>query len=229
MRRGAFAIALAAAVGLGPLEAVEEWQLFPGVARPGSLRLAWVDVSAHGDGADGVAWAEARSIFEEAGIDVTWRRASAREEARPGEIRVVLVDRVLVDRASRRPVLGTTPLGPRRPGLVWVHGGSVRVVLGIPLRRAAQMLTVAQRRDLGVALGRVVAHEVVHTIVPLVGHGDQLMSSTLTREQLTSAHLSLDRVIAIEVRAALRHGPAPAPAEAELFPAAEGAVRRDVR
>lgn len=223
-----FALALLTTVcGLGPLEAGDVPRPRSDVTRPLALRLAWLDVTEHGAGARDVVWSESRSIFREAGIEVTWRQATERESARSGEIRVVFVDRVLVDRLTRRPILGVTPAWADGPHLVWVHVGSVRAVLGIPQHRAAHALPVAARRDLSVALGRVVAHEVVHAVVPSLGHGEALMAKTLTRSQLTSARMSIGPAAAHSVRAELRRGPAPPTGQAAVLTAVEGAAELD--
>ncbi len=203
MRRGAFAIAwlvVSASTTLGAGD-------LPQPGPPAVLHLAWMDVTRLGVGADQIIRAEARSILEEAGIEVVWRVAEAGEEARPGEVRVVFVDRALADRTTRRPILGLTPVRPGEPPLVWIHVGSVRVVLRLPVRRASHALSVGQRRDLSVALGRVVAHEVVHSLLPAEGHGPGLMSGALTRFQLTRARVPLGATLGRSLRAALREGP----------------------
>ncbi|MGE5126504.1 MAG: hypothetical protein ACM3PV_09435, partial [Betaproteobacteria bacterium] len=85
------------------------------VARPAArakpvptVRLAWLD-PAHvvGLGAAG-ARDEASRVFRTMGIATNWRRAEAREPARAGEVRVVLLGRGAVD-ARHAIVLGATP------------------------------------------------------------------------------------------------------------------------
>jgi hypothetical protein len=47
------------------------------------------------------------------------------------------------------------------------------------------MAMPGERLAVGMAIGRVIAHEVVHALVPWLPHGTGLMSSQLTWRQLT--------------------------------------------
>jgi hypothetical protein len=167
------------------------------------FRLAWLDVSDITRGVDDIARSETRSILKETGLDVVWRRGRAGELARPGEVRVILLQRSLFDGRSAHPVLGSTPPGARQCPNVWIHVGSVQAALGLRSDLSAKELRPRARRDLGVALGRVVAHEVVHAVAPSVEHEGELMSETLTRGELTRARLSLAPATAVAVRAAV--------------------------
>ena len=170
-----------------------------------AVLLAWVDVSSAAVGLGGVARSEVRSILEKAGLDVVWRQDSGGEAARPGEIRIILVNRLLVRRDSGRPVLGATPTEVRGHPLVWIHVGSVRAALGLPQSSSTNDLLVLARRNLGVALGRVIAHEIIHALVPSLRHGGVLMAESLKREHLTASRLSVDPAVALLVRAAFEH------------------------
>jgi hypothetical protein len=172
-------------------------------AAPVVLRLAWLDVSDITRGVDHIARSEARSILKKTGLEVVWRRGGAGELARPGEVRVILLRRSLFDGRSGHPVLGSTPPGARQYPNVWIHVGSVRAALGLRSDSPANELRPRARRDLGVALGRVVAHEVVHAVVPSVEHHGELMSETLTRSDLAGPRLRLAPGVALAVRAAV--------------------------
>lgn len=172
-------------------------------AAPAAFRLAWLDVSDTTRGVDDIARSEVRSILKKTGLDVVWRRGEANELARPGEIRVILLQRSLLDGRSTHPVLGSTPPGVRQHPHVWIHVGSVRAALGLRSGPPANELRPRARRDLGVALGRVVAHEIVHAVAPSVEHEGELMSATLTRRDLTGPRLSLAPGTALAVRAAV--------------------------
>ena len=148
---------------------------------------------------------------------------SGGEEARPREIRIILVDHLVLDAQVRRTIMGATPARDRVHPVVWIHTGSVLATLGLPPDFPILDLPLRARRDLGVALGRVVAHEVVHVLVPSLKHGRGLMSPMLTPGTLTSARLSLDPGAAELVRAALQGRPGPARPEAGVL-AASGAV-----
>ena len=68
-----------------------------------------------------------------------------------------------------------------------------------------------ERRLLAIALGRVIAHEVVHARVPSLPHGTGLMSGSLTRRQLTVASIPFEPEVAFALQAALRGDPVFAP------------------
>lgn len=189
-----------------------------------ALRLAWLDVEGVTVGVEGVARSECRSVLEKAGLEVVWRRGSGGEEARPGEVRVLLVDHLVVDPQARRSIMGATPAQPRLHSVVWIHVGSVRASIGFPSDFPILDLPVKARRDLGVALGRVVAHEVVHVLAPELPHGSGLMSPLLSRDKLIAAHLWLEADDAAQVRAALETAPTPADSGTGVL-AASGTVK----
>jgi hypothetical protein len=75
-------------------------------------------------------------------------------------------------------------------------------------------------RAFGIALGRVVAHELVHALAPSVPHGTGLMAEKLTCRQLTRPTLTFDPEVGLAVRAALRGEPSLAPSDAGTLAAA---------
>jgi hypothetical protein len=76
---------------------------------------------------------------------------------------------------------------------------AIGVVSGRPAR-----LDPPEARALGVAVGRVIAHEVVHALAPSVPHGVGLMSASLTRRHLTAASIPVDPEVALALQSALR-------------------------
>jgi hypothetical protein len=60
---------------------------------------------------------------------------------------------------------------------------------------------------LAIALGRVIAHEVVHARVPSIRHSSGLMSRTLTRSQLTGGSIPFEPEVAFALQTALRGDP----------------------
>jgi hypothetical protein len=215
-----------------PLEAGDEHRLSPPppsasleaeAPRAPALGLAWLDVTGSGRQAEGVARSEARSILRAMGLHSTWRRAAAGEPARPREIRVVLVDRLLLDPETREPVLGATPVGTRTHPVVWILVPGVRATLRLAPKPDGVPLSARHRRDLGVALGRVIAHEVVHVVAPRLSHGRGLMARALTRRDLLAPRISFDPGVALVVRAALRGAPVSPPAAPGIL-AASGSV-----
>ena len=220
----AAAVATADEAYLLDIESVVGARLRPAPSAPLAaspvLRLVWVDPIGIGVGAEAGARDEARSLLQKMGATVTWRRGDAGELARPGEVRVILLDRTVAQ--SGKPVLGATP--PRFDGapFVWVHVRSVRAVIGLDARGPAFTMVAAASRDLSIALGRVVAHELVHALAPSVPHGTGLMSAMLSYRQLTASSIPFDAEVGLAVRAALRGDPPGSPPETGVFAAATG-------
>jgi len=169
------------------------------------LRLVWMDPTGVGVGAEGLARDEARSLLRKMGATVTWRRADADEPARPGEVRVILLDRAAA--SSGKAVLGATPPRFEVAPFVWVHVPGVRGVIGLEPRGSAFTMPPPASRTLAIALGRVVAHELVHALAPSVPHGTGLMSAALTYRQLTAPSIPFDIEVGLAVQAALRGDP----------------------
>lgn len=196
-------------------------------AAPTGLRLAWLDVAGCAIGVSGIARDEAASVFARVGLDVRWRRASPSEVGRSDEVRVIVLDRLVVNPATRRPVLGSSPERKRESPFVWIHVKSIRAALGLQPGRPIYNLRLEHRRALGLALGRVAAHEVVHALAGDVPHGRGIMSNALDRRALAAPQLSFDPGVAATVRAALL-GRSPSPDPCPEVPAdvGEAAVAR---
>jgi hypothetical protein len=160
------------------------------------------------------------------GATVTWRRGDAGELARPGEVRVILLDRTAAK--SGRPVLGATPPGFDVAPFAWIHVPSVRAVIGLDPRGSAFTMAPPASRALAIAPGRVAAHEVVHALAPSVPHGTGLMSALLTYRQLTAPSIPFETEVGLAVQAALRGdplGPSPDTGVLASATALEGLVR----
>jgi DNA-binding HxlR family transcriptional regulator len=187
---------------------IETW-LAPGLplaASPASLpglRLVWIDPTGAAIGVDGPSRAEAEGLLRAMGLRVSWRRGEKNEESRAGEVRVILLDRAAA-RDRWTPVLGATPPGSEGAPLVWVHVPGVRTAIGLPAGAPVAALPPSSVRALGLALGRVVAHETVHAVAPGVRHGAGLMSARLTSRQLTEATIRVELDVSLAVQAALR-------------------------
>ena len=201
--RVAFAVLSLAAVSAsgGPLRA----------GQGEALRLVWFDPLDLASGSESVARAEATELLARMGVSVSWRRSTSPEVIRTGELWVtVLGDGT--QRASGPLVLGATQKRQSPASVVWVRVPNVRAALGIPRNRSVESLTPVERHRLAVALGRVVAHEVVHARVPALPHGTGLMSGTLTRRQLTADSIAFEPEVAFALQAALRGDPVFVPA-----------------
>jgi hypothetical protein len=237
-RIGAFVVSQAFAVVAGVATAadapglVHAARVLPGAppARaeaPLAVRLVWLDPADVAAGIELVARAEAESLLSRMGLTVSWRRGSTGEEAQAGEIRVILLDRG-AQRGTDTPVLGATPERFAGAPLVWIHVPNVRATLGIGARQSLFALDRPAFRAVAIALGRVIAHEVVHALDPKIPHGGGLMSERLTRRQLTAASICFEPEVAFAVRAALRGDPVVPRADAGLL-AAEAASREERR
>jgi len=174
------------------------------------LRLVWFDPSEIAWGSESVACAEASELLTRMGASVSWRRSTSSEVIRSGEVWVTLIGEG--PQAGSGPVvLGATGKGQAASSVVWVRVPNVRAALGISRTRSVAALTPIERRLLAIALGRVIAHEVVHARVPSIRHGTGLMSGSFSRRQLTAESIPFEPEVAFALQAALRGEPVFAP------------------
>jgi hypothetical protein len=192
------------------------------------LRLVWFDPTDIASGTELMARAEAAAVLSRMGATVSWRRSSSPEVIANGEVWVTLLDAgPQADSGSR--VLGATRQGPSVASVVWVRVPNVRAALGISRSLPVLALPPAERHQLGVALGRVIAHEIVHARVPSIPHGAGLMSGTITRRQLTAPSIAFEPEVAFALQAALRGDPVLAsPAEPGVL-TADALVQADAQ
>jgi hypothetical protein len=182
---------------------------------PDSLALVWLDTGSAASGSERSARDEAVRLLRAMGVRASWRTAEPGDDPRPGELRVILLDRAAVDRTGA-PVLGSTPSHFEGEPFFWVHVPSVRGAVGLDPRRPLSPADLRERHLLGVALGRVIAHETVHAIAPDVPHSAGLMAPLLKKNDLTSRKVAVPAELGRAFRAALAGGrPAAAPAPAE--------------
>jgi hypothetical protein len=188
---------------------------------PPVLRLAWTDPGGAAGGLEPFVREEASSLLEAMGVRARWRRAASDELARAGEVRVIFLDRPAT-RDGGLLVLGATPPSFAVAPHVWIHVASVRATLGVPPGRSLRAMGVLERRVLGVALGRVVAHELVHAIAPDVPHGRGLMAASLGSRALAAPSIPVDPEVGGAVRAALRGESRRVPVDAAVLAASSG-------
>jgi len=165
-------------------------------------RLVWLDPTGTAFGTETVARPEVARLLHEMGVAASWRRGDPHEVARPEELRVIFLDRT-TQREPDAPVLGATPASFQAERFVWVHVPSVRASAGIQSARGGPALDLYTSHRLGIALARVIAHEVVHALAPSLPHGSGLMSARLSQAMLTGANLHVDPGVGLAVRAAL--------------------------
>ena len=174
------------------------------LARPAMpvARLVWLDPAGIALGADQVAQPAVTELLREMGVEARWRRGDPHELSRPGELRVILLARPGVFE-NGLPVLGATPTQFAGEPHVWVHVPSVATAVGIDRMRPGMRLDVQAARRLGTGLSRVVAHELVHALVPALPHGKGLMAARLDRRMLTGPGVPIGADVGLAVRAAL--------------------------
>ena len=174
------------------------------LARPAMpvARLVWLDPAGIALGADQVAQPAVTELLREMGVEARWRQGDPHEQARPGELRIILLPRPGVFE-NGLPVLGATPTQFAGEPHVWVHVPSVASSVGIDRMRPGMRLDVHAARRLGTGLSRVVAHELVHALVPALPHGRGLMAARLDRRMLTGPSVPVDADVGLALRAAL--------------------------
>lgn len=195
-------------------------------AAPPLARLAWVDPTGVARGTEAVVRPEVARLLRGAGIATEWRRAEPAEAALPGELRVIFLDRA-TQRTHGAPVLGATPASFLGERFVWVHVPTVCVAAGVGSRSTGPNRDLHAARQLGIALSRVIVHEVVHALAPSVPHGSGLMAARLDQAMLTASSVRIDPEVALAVRFALQ-GALPSPAATgDLLAAESGREGRD--
>jgi len=146
--------------------------------------------------------AEAGAILSPAGGAVSWRTREPGAELETGEVPVVLLAGDHPRRDDPGVVLGGVEPRSPIPG-AWVYVRAVGRVIG--LTRPPHAADLAAQRDLGVALGRVVAHELVHAIAPRRAHdANGLMGAAWNRGTLLGERPRLDAASAAAYGAGAR-------------------------
>jgi hypothetical protein len=185
----------------------------PTETRAVCLRAAGVDLVRLGPLTVEVMIGELDHLLAIAGTRVEWHWAAAGTETAPDELQVVFLDSPGRCVAGQ-PLLGSTATGQSGPPpVIWIYCPSVVRALG--LRADSLRGSFFDKRALGVALGRVVAHELVHALAPEVPHGSGLMAPGFRPETLRGPGLALDVSSATLFNAAARslHGDSPPPDE----------------
>jgi hypothetical protein len=166
-----------------------------------TLRLVWVDPSGIAFGSEAVTKAEVVSLLRDLGVQASWRRGEAQEIARADELRVIFLNRCGTRRGGVS-VLGATPVHFDSDPHLWVHVPSVGEAVGVDPLVAGSTLDPRVTRRLGIGIARVVAHEVVHALLPSLRHGRGLMAARLDLETLTAPTIPADPGLSRALRGA---------------------------
>jgi hypothetical protein len=187
-------------MGMGP-------HLFPEYFEPPrELSLVYFDVE---EAAPVVAEGlrrEATRVLASLGIKATWRQGGLGVMTQQGELTVVLLARAGNNSRVRPDVLGATILGEDGARAVWLYLPHVEATLGLE-RRGGRGGDAIETLELGTALGRVAAHEILHALAPALPHASSgLMAERMGRVALTGPVVEVPREFQRAVRPGLpRH------------------------
>ena len=147
---------------------------------PARLRTVEIDFASLAPLTRSVMRHELGLVLAPASLALAWRRSRPDAETDPDELRVVLLRSIGV--------------------------GADEGALGLDLEAVATSLDA--QRLVGLALGRVVAHEIVHVLAPDVGHGGtSVMRPRLQAFHLTRGRLALESDCAAALAAGARAWP----------------------
>lgn len=157
----------------------------------GSVELVWVAPSGRCPVDPPSVVGEARRLFRWTSLSLAWRLAPASDEAAPSEISVVVLRSDPARRAH--PPLGAT----MRASYVttWIMCSEIARTINAPDVPSASLNT---------AMGRVLAHELVHALAPGIPHAPYgLMAAKVDAAILTQPTLEMDSRLLRAVRAEL--------------------------
>jgi hypothetical protein len=162
-----------------------------------ALRLLWFDpTAALPPRAVELAGQEVRNIFRGLGVDVDVQQAEP--DAIYGEGPVLEVPVIVLREdpvRQRRPqrVMGLVVRDQKPTRAVWAFLEHIRWTLGAPPLTRSLPISTMEEHGVGVALGRVVAHEVIHAIAPEEPHArNGLMNHSLDKAFLLGRRADLD-------------------------------------
>jgi hypothetical protein len=181
----------------------------PTAPRPRAFTALWTDMAGCGVDRRDVE-AAVRTGLEPLGVSVDWKTVRGFETSGPDTVRVVVV-------RSRKSALDPRTMGSSNPGspspAIWVQYDQVLRALG-----EAEGVALVDRTRLGIAVGRVVAHEFVHLLAPGRKHdGTGLFAERLNANALVAPRTRLSDAFVRWFRA--DSGTAPPLAAAAKMPA----------
>ncbi len=133
---------------------------------------------------------ELTALLRPADLAVSWRRTPPHGETDANEIRVVLMRSA--GAGTDRGALGSAlPRGRPVAATIWLYVPTVAAALELDPERVAT--SPDEQRLMGTALGRVLAHEVVHVLAPEREHARAgLMRASLHPHHLTSGSAAVE-------------------------------------
>ncbi len=144
---------------------------------------------------------EIDKIFRPIGIDVA---VTENAKGRPSEIFVVLIPWDGSRWGLSKNAMGAIPVGNNRTGSVYIFVPVIMKVLGHPPNLMRRPHKPQKTAECARALARVVAHEVVHTLVPHLGHDSKgIMDAEVDRNHLLSPNRGIGKDFADGLRSEL--------------------------
>jgi hypothetical protein len=183
-----------------------------------TLHLAWIDsyklVSPRGHG---VVAEEVGALFRDLGIEVAWSQGlPAKSPSAAVQLTVILMPCDSTGWGFPKGVLGTVPAGSGPPSRVFLFFPDVVRALGFrpPASRTRDLgqspvsFRPNEEYEIARALGRVIAHEVIHALCPEQSHVRKgLMRARLDLSFLRQSRVSISPRIARRLRARLTPPP----------------------
>jgi hypothetical protein len=135
---------------------------------------------------------EVSRLFKAVGIEVSWRRTNGRDAVQyPGEILSVLLPGGPHKWREEDCVMGA--VNQRNPSALRVYYGNVLRILGLPSDAVIRSRSAAERTRIAEAVGRVLAHELIHSVDPRYPHAPQgLFRARLNKKDLTKIDIAID-------------------------------------
>jgi hypothetical protein len=151
---------------------------------------------------------EARSIFAQAGIELSFIVGSPEDHGRSdaSAIRVILMPRSAEGWNAGGSAMGAVLEKDARIPTVYILVPVVERTIGLSVEPNERVHDGRKAHALARALARVLAHETVHAIDPDIPHGPEgsVMSESLTRELLLGDRLLLHQSTANRLRMSRR-------------------------
>ena len=170
---------------------------------PADLRLVWVDVAGVARLAYPEAEREVLTLLGRMGVRASMRRGDVHGISDASELTIIVLPDAPKGGRLEHGVMGATRRSPEGVRAMWVYAKSVGATLGLD-PGSPSFWSLPQRRQFGVALGRVVVHEIVHAVAPHRPHARVgIMAERMGRAQLVQPRLEIDAVTAKAVRESL--------------------------
>lgn len=192
--------------------ALASWTSMASVAAAAELVVRWCDPYGLLERGSARVGGELISIFDEMGVQLIWTkcaRAASPESSpahpAPREIQVLLVESDPAEWRLSPMAMGAVLSQDGPQSEVYVFFRSVARVLGYaPEAVRKRWPTPREERDLSRALGRVIAHEVIHAVLPERAHaGEGLTHFKLDRTSLLGRRIHVDAAVGQALKVAL--------------------------